>query len=76
MKANIKITVYSLEEASHSVELFEYMTENEISDVVKFFTDTEPDKLQIDGNIILFTRIETPQSYIVIFWDSNYKTDK
>ena len=76
METNKKITVYSLEEAAHSVELFEYMIENEVSDIADFFTDTEADKLQIDGNIILFTRIETSQSETVIFWDSNCETDK
>ena len=76
MEANKKITVYSLEDATHSIELFEYMAENEISDIAEFFTDTEADKLQIDGNIILFTRIEMPQSNIIIFWDSNYETDE
>jgi hypothetical protein len=76
MEANKKIRVYTLEESMHSVELFEYMTENEITDVAVFFTGTEADKLQIDGNIILFTRIEAPQSDIIIFWDSNYETDE
>ena len=73
-KAEKHIQVFSLEDAAHSVELFGYMEENSISDVSDFFTGTEADKLQIDGNIILFVRVETPQSDIIIYWDGNYET--
>jgi hypothetical protein len=60
MTANKHITVCSLEDAAHSVELSDYMEENGISDVSDFLTGTEADKLQIDGNIILFARVEMP----------------
>ena len=74
MKTGKNITVYSLEDAANSAELFGYTDENGISDVSDFFTETEADKLQIDGNIILFVRVETPQSDIIIYWDGNYET--
>ncbi|MDR0572550.1 MAG: hypothetical protein LBG96_00710 [Tannerella sp.] len=73
---NKNITVCSLEDAAHSVELFYYMEENGISDVSDFFTGTEADKLQIDGNTIHFVRVETPQSDIIIYWDDSYETDE
>jgi hypothetical protein len=66
------VTVCSLEEATQNVELFDYMSNNQINDVADFFTDTEADKLQLDGNIILFVRVETAQSIIAIYLDSNY----
>jgi hypothetical protein len=74
MTANKHITVSSLEDAAHSVELSGYMEENGISDVSDFLTGTEADKLQIDGNIILFARVEMPRSDIVIYWDGSYET--
>lgn len=71
-----RIMVCSLEDAAHDMELFDYMAENQIPDIIDFFCDTEADKLQLDGNIILFTRIETLQSDIIIYWDSNYESDE
>ncbi|MDR1199137.1 MAG: hypothetical protein LBK94_09045 [Prevotellaceae bacterium] len=76
MTANNHITVCSLEDAAHSVELSGYMEENGISDVSDFLTGTEADRLQIDGNIILFARVEMSHSNIVIYWDGNYETDE
>jgi hypothetical protein len=70
------VTVYSLEDAYQSIELFDYMENNQIKEVADFFTDTEADKLQLDSKIILFARIETPQSTIVIYWDSNYISEE
>jgi hypothetical protein len=74
MTTNKNIMVCSLEDAANSIELFDYMEENGISDASDFFTGTEADKLQIDGNIILFVRVETPQSDIIIYWDGSYET--
>ncbi|MDR0575816.1 MAG: hypothetical protein LBG96_17645 [Tannerella sp.] len=74
MTTDKNITVRSLEDAAHSVELFGYMAENAISDVSDFFTGTEADKLKINDNIILFVRVETPQSDIIIYWDDSYET--
>jgi hypothetical protein len=74
MTANKHITVCSLEDAAHSVELSGYMEENGIPDVSDFLTGTEADRLQIDGNIILFARVEMPRSDIVIYWDGSYET--
>jgi hypothetical protein len=71
MTANKYITVCSLEDAAHSVALFGYMEENEISDVSDFFVGTEADRLQIDGHTILFVRVEMPQSDIIIYWDGS-----
>jgi hypothetical protein len=73
---NKNIRVYSLEEAAHSVELFDYMEENQLSDVSDFFIGTEADKLKIGDSTVLFVRVEMPQTDTVIYyWDGSDETD-
>ena len=66
METNKKMTVCSLEDAAHNVELSEYMAENEVSDITEFF-EADVEKLQIDDNLVFFLQIEMSKSDIIVF---------
>lgn len=74
IKKRKTLHVFNLEDAGHSVALFNYMERQGISDVADLF-DTQPDKLRLKGSDIYFTRIEDQYDRYVIYSDTAYKVN-
>ena len=67
---------YSLEEATHSVELFVFMEENGFCDVYDLF-QSDPDILRIKNSEVSFTEVDINENTtVVIYADSEYEASE
>ncbi|WP_165026719.1 hypothetical protein [Dysgonomonas sp. ZJ279] len=70
-----QLFVFDVESASHSVELFNYLEDNDISDIFDLF-DSNPDKIKLNGTDFPFASVADKNNRYIVYIDIEYNIDR